>query len=331
MLNGKFKMFGSTKQLSRIVLGTFTLGSLQSESESFKLMDRYFELTGRTIDTARSYNGEDHNGDSKSERTIARWLRKTGVRDEISLITKGAYPELRDLNYSRLSPDCIRYDINTSLAVLDQEYVEVFFLHRDDADVPVDEIVDATSQVVEDGLAKAVGVSNWTTDRINAANTYAKKKGKVPFTISEIQWNTGILTKEMQLEFSTGPLKGMVCMLPKDYEWYKSNDFSVMAYSSQAVGFFSKYLATGADSLHPRAKRYLTEPNIKRAHVIWDMSKELGCTPSQLITAYITNNPLDGYAVIGSHTIAQIEDVMGAADMVIDQEIIDQIDKAGLE
>lgn len=304
--------------MSRIIMGSFPFGSSISEEESFRLLDRYWEAGGRTLDTARSYNGEWHNGDSKSERTIGRWIRKNGVRSEVTLVTKGAYPELRDMHRSRLSPDCIRYDINTSLAVLGVDKVDLFLLHRDDESIPVGEIVDAADEVVADGLADAVGVSNWKTERIAAANEYAVKNGKVPFTVSQILWNMAKITEGMLSDDT------LVYMTPEEGQWYRENHFPVMAFTPQAAGFFSKY--PNIDSLSSRSRIYATPVNLKRAERVQKICSEIGCSPAALGIAYISCGKIDGYAVIGASNVWQLEDTLTASDLVIGQDIIDEIE-----
>lgn len=320
MLTGKIKGSKGDIPVSRLIMGSYTLGSFIPEADSFRILDKYYELGGRTLDTARSYSGDLKNGDSKGERTIGRFIRNNGIRDEITLITKGGYPELRDMHTSRMTPDCIRYDINTSLAVMDVDYVDLWYYHRDDESIPVGELVDEANELIEDGLTRAVGVSNWTAKRIAQANAYAKKHGKIPFVCSEIQWNMAAFTREMMADDT------MLAMYPEDYQWYLENEFSVMAYTSQAVGFFSKYPVSGMEGLNPRALAFATEQNKKRALFAAECAKKIGCSPSAFALAYITNNPLDGYAVIASSKIAQLEDSMSAADLIIDQDLIRQID-----
>lgn len=320
MLTGKIKTKDGYAPLSRIVMGSYTLGSYIPEKESFEILDKYYELGGRTLDTARSYSGDLRNGDSKGERTIGRFIRNNGIRNQITLITKGGYPELRDMHTSRMTPDCIRYDINTSLAVLDVDYVDCWFFHRDDESIPVGELVDAANEIIDDGLTRAVGVSNWTTKRIDEANAYAREHGKIPFSVSQIQWNMANFTREMMTDDT------MLAMYPEDYKWYKENEFPVMAYTSQAVGFFSKYPAAGFEGLNPRAKVFATEQNIKRAMRAAEICEKIGCSPTAFAIAYLTNNPVDGYAVIASSKISQLEDTMTAQDLIISKDLIAEID-----
>jgi aryl-alcohol dehydrogenase-like predicted oxidoreductase len=235
-------------------------------------------------------------------------------------VTKGGHPEFRDLHYSRLAPECLEFDINTSLAVLDVDYIDVYFLHRDDERIPVGEIMDALDQFVGDGLCKVLGASNWTTKRIMEANEYALKHNKTPFSISQVQWSIAHCPQEALPDQTT------LVMADEDYANYLKMQMPAMAYSSQANGFFSKLISGGEAALKPRNKQiYWNETNVRRAKVIEQVCKELNCSPTALTLAYITCNPLDAYAIIGSARMEQLEDSLSAADLEIDHETIKRI------
>ncbi|MFP3156063.1 aldo/keto reductase [Lachnospiraceae bacterium ZAX-1] len=320
MLTGKIKCKDGELTLSRIILGAGRFGSATPLDLSYEMLDKYYEAGGRTLDTGRAYMAWVHNGASKSEKTVGDWIRDRGVKD-MSIVTKCAHPELRDMNKSRLSPDCLSYDINTSLAVLRVDSVDCLLLHRDDTAVPVGEIMDTLDQFINEGLVRSIGASNWSIARICEANEYAKKHGKTPFTISQIQWNMA----ENQQENLLDPT--CLCMTDKEYEGYLKANISVMAYSSQAVGFFSKFLSGNVESMRPRTKVYVTPENIRRAKRVEQICAQLSCTPEALCIAYITSNPVDGYAVIANSSMKQMEESLAAADFTIDQETMDSITK----
>lgn len=319
MRTGKIKCTDGYLEMSKIVLGAGSFGSELPRELSFQMMDRYFEVGGRSIDTGRIYMTWIRNGASKSEKTVGDWVRSRDVRDQVCLITKGGHPELRNITYSRLAPECIEYDINTSLAVLGVDYVDTYFLHRDDETIPVGEIMDIMYQLVSDGLTRSIGASNWSIKRILEANQYALKNGKIPFSVSQIQWNMAECRREDLLD------KTCLCMTNKEYEGYRDTDIPVMAYSSQATGFFSKYLASGKDNLSARACVFLTEENIKRAKKVEEICRKLDCTPAALCIAFITNNLLDGYAIIGNSSMQQMEDSLTAINLTIENDVINWI------
>lgn len=307
--------------LSRIVLGAGSFGSELSDELSFRMMDRYHEAGGRALDSGRIYMAWVHNGASKSERTVGRWLRKTGARKDMTVVTKGGHPEFRDLRRSRLAPECIEYDINTSLAVLDLDCVDIYFLHRDDERIPVSEIMDVMDQLVKDGLARSIGASNWSVARILEANHYAAQNGKTPFAVSQTQWNMAVCRREDLLD------QTCLCMTRDEYAAYLAAGLPVMAYSAQAVGFFSKYLAGRQDAMSARAKVFLTPENIARAERAGELCTRLDCTPAALCIAYIACNPLDGYAVIGNSSMEQMEESLAAAGLRLTADDIRWIDE----
>jgi aryl-alcohol dehydrogenase-like predicted oxidoreductase len=286
-------------------------------------MDRYYECGGRSLDTARAYMAWVHNGASKSEKTVGDWIKSRGMAKEMTVITKCAHPELRDVTKSRLSPDCLEYDINTSLAVLDLDRVQILFPHRDDEQVPVGEIMDAFDNIVKDGLVEAIGASNWSARRVAEANEYARKNGRTPFTVIQTQWNMAQNKKENMLD------QLLNCMTDEEYVKYLEIGLPVMAYSSQAVGFFAKYINGQEDTMAPRAKAYYTEENIRRAERAKIVCERIGCSPSALCIAYITCNPLDGYALIASSKMEQMEDSMTACDLAVDWETLKWITTGG--
>lgn len=320
MRTGKVTGIEGDIRLDKVILGAASFGANISKELSYQMLDRYYEIGGRTIDTARFYAMWIHNGASKSEKIVGEWLKDRGVRNEMTIITKGGHPEYRNMNYSRLAPECIEYDINTSLAVLDTDYVDIYCLHRDDERIPAGEIVDMMNELIQEGLTKSIGVSNWSAKRIQEANAYAREHGKIPFTSSQIQWNMAKCMKDRVLDPT------LTFMDEKEYEKYLEMELPVMGYSPQAVGFFSKYLVSGERGLSDRARMYCTEENIKRARKVGEICKELGCSPAAVCLAYLTCNRVDGYAVISNSTMEQMEDTLKGVDFQIDEKIIQWIE-----
>ena len=119
--------------------------------------------------------------------------------------------------------------------------------------------------------------------------------------------------------------KTLYFMDDEEYKLYKENKIPVMAYSPQAVGFFSKYLESGEEKLSDRAKMYCTDVNKKRAEKVRQLCEKLGCSPAALCVAYITCNPVDGYAVVSNSTMKQMEDTLTGVDLKITEDMIDWI------
>ena len=181
---------GGTLKLAKIARGADYFGVRIPEDRAFSLMDRYLELGGNVIDTARIYGRAEARDASysNSEPIVGRWLKSRGTRDRVVLITKGAHHVMEDPSQKRVNRACIDSDLETSLRELGVDSVDIYFLHRDDPEKPVSEIMDALDRHVKAGRIRALGASNWTCARIAEANAYARANGKTPFTVSQIQW-----------------------------------------------------------------------------------------------------------------------------------------------
>ena len=150
---------GLPKELSVVALGfedfrTFSSGAI--------LLDAFWEAGGNLFDTAFVY------GAGYTEKLFGDWHTSRGVREEAVLIGKGAHTPL-------CYPDVIEKQLTQSLDRLKTDYVDIYFMHRDNPDVPVGEFVDAMDAEVKKGRIRGIfGGSNWTRERIDAANAYAE-------------------------------------------------------------------------------------------------------------------------------------------------------------
>jgi aryl-alcohol dehydrogenase-like predicted oxidoreductase len=127
---------------SVICLGTAEMGGGGiDDGASAAILDRYLELGGNVIDTAHVYSDWIPGAKQRSEKFLGRWLRERRVRDEIILSTKGAHPELGTMEVPRMSPVEVSRDLEASLQTLGVDHVDLYWLHRDDPQTPVEEIL----------------------------------------------------------------------------------------------------------------------------------------------------------------------------------------------
>ena len=186
------KTGGRPVQMAPIALGAQPMGSTMPEETAFACLDAFCqwgESRGAPVcvDTARVYSSWIPGGDGTSERTIGRWLSRIVNREKVVLSTKGGHPAEPGL--PRLDRESLRRDLAESLAHLNTDHVELYFLHRDDPRRPVGEILESLNEWVESGAVRALGASNWRASRIEEANRYAASHGLQGFTVSQIQWS----------------------------------------------------------------------------------------------------------------------------------------------
>jgi aryl-alcohol dehydrogenase-like predicted oxidoreductase len=290
------KIPGVKKSISRIIQGSTMIGSDLDERDSFALLDQVYALDCNTIDTAHVYSGGD------SERVIGRWMQELHLREEIVIITKGA-AHSRDRR--RLTPFDIASDLHDSLARLKTDYVDLYLLHRDDPSVPVEPIIDALNEHVRAGRIHAFGASNWTHERIEAANIYARASGLEPFVASSPQFSLAdSLAEPWPLCISISGSAGSAAR-----EWYAQTQMPLLIWSPLASGFFSGRFRR--DNLHLFGERewdevavrtYANEANFQRLDRASLLAAEKGLSTAQVALAYVMNHPMNIFAVVGPHS-----------------------------
>ncbi|HEY0594605.1 aldo/keto reductase, partial [Sphingopyxis sp.] len=221
-----------------LVLGGNVFGWTADRAASFAVLDRFIEGGGRMIDTADVYSAwaEGHSG-GESETMIGEWLKGSGARDKMLIATKvGMLP---GEGGQGLQPDRIRAAAGASLDRLGVETIDLYFAHKDDPDVPLDEVLGAFGELIDAGKVRAIGASNYSAERLAEALRIADEKGLPRFTVMQPELN---LLDRDQYE---GPLQ-QLCV---------AGNIGVIPYYSLASGYLSgKY--RGADDLRQSPRGY---------------------------------------------------------------------------
>ncbi len=291
------------KNSSRILLGTAYFGDGISKEDAFSLMDTFCELGGNHIDTARLY------ADGRAEEIVSAWLKSRKPSDVI-VSTKGGYPTPDEPNRVRIGAPELLEDLEKSLKALDRDCIDFYWLHRDDVNIPAGEVVELMNTLVKEGKIKAFGASNWTWRRIAEAQEYAEKHGLIPFSASQIRFNPAYVITERE---------GLVGMDETEFPYYKKTSLPVVAYSSQAKGFFSKMAEAGESALNEKAKmRYLCEENLKRLEVIKELAQKYKSSIAAVICAALCSfEKPEAFAVVGCSRLSQLTDSMSGADITL--------------
>lgn len=234
-------------QVSKVIFGTTYLGNM-GEKEAFPQLDRYFELGGRCIDTARIYSNFEPDDRRPSEEVIGAWFQSTGLRKEIVLSTKGAHPPFGKMDQSRLGRDDLCFDLEQSLNALKTDYIDLYWLHRDDVNVPVEGIVDTLNDFARQGMVRCFGASNWSVERLLEANSYAEKSGQLGFSASQIQWSLALCTPQ-----SLGD-PTLVCMTDETRRAYLEHGIPVMAITHRQKGCFPSLPSAAKKTCRKRSK-----------------------------------------------------------------------------
>lgn len=221
-------------QVSPVCIGTVNFGTKIDNKTAEHQLDKFFEQGGNFIDTAHMYGDWVPGIKGRSERIIGDWLKKTGIRKSVVISTKGGHPDLSDMDLSKITPERIKKDLDESLEYLKTDYIDLYFLHRDNPDVPAGEFIDVLDEARREGKIRYYGCSNWKTDRIAEAGEFARRHDLTGFVCNQIMWSLADINSEGIAD------KTLVLMDEKTYEYHKNTGMNVMAYTAAAKGYFTK-------------------------------------------------------------------------------------------
>lgn len=307
----------STLKMDAITLGGNRFGSALDVEVSYALLDHHLELGGSYIDTALVYADWLPGVESAcSEKLLGRWMASRGVADRVVVTTKGGHPDVTATVPAggkpapRLDPASLRRDASRSLENLGLTCLPLWWLHRDDPNRPVAEILSTVENLRTEGLLASWGVANWTAERLielRAAAEEARMGG--PVASSE----AFALAPP-----APGALAGDLVILDAQLaDFHERTQLPLMAYSAQAKGWFER-AARGEASPHDRVYDHGATRTLVR--VLSDIGGELGASPTEVGLAALRLLPFPTSAVVGPGNIAQLDSCWRAAELALTPE-----------
>ncbi len=290
---------GVDKPISRLVMGTMVLHAMNLPF-ACALLDYFVEQGGNCFDTAYVY---------RTEGILGQWLRLRGNREEMVLIAKGAHTP-------HCNPEALTRELYETLDRFQTDYVDIYFMHRDNPEIPVGEFVDCLNEHRRAGRIRAFGGSNWSIERIEAANAYAQEHGLVGFTASSPNLALAVWNEPMW----------QGCVAAADAEsraWYARTQMPLFSWSSQASGFFTgRYRPedAGNRALASIVRTWFNEGNWQRLERARKLARQKGVTATQIALAYVLCQPLNIFALIGPHSIEETRTSLAALDVQLTPE-----------
>ena len=170
----------------RMVLGGNPFGWTIDRDASFAVLDAFYEAGGRSVDTAEIYSvWVSGNKGGESETIIGEWLVSRSVRADMRIASKtGMGGPPGGLAREKVSAACV-----ASLDRLQTDYLDLYYVHRDDESTPVDEVVSCYNALIDAGKVRVLGASNISTARLAAMNADANARELVPFTVIQPGYN----------------------------------------------------------------------------------------------------------------------------------------------
>ena len=308
-------------QVSQFCYGTNMLGSALDQGRSNEILDTFASLGGNFLDTARMYGDWIPDGPKgASERAIGGWL-KSRSRDGLVISTKGGGMDLRAGDWAnRCNPAGVAQDLAESLEHLGIDSIDLYWLHADNPEAPVEIIVDALLEHQAAGTIRHFGASNWAPDRIRAANTHATSLGKSGFVASETFWGLAVP------DVDVANMQGYVLYYEGLYEELHATGLPVLAYGAQSGGYFTKLASGGIDSVREDIRtRYDNPANAGRARAVQQVAAKQGVSINEVVLSYLASQPNQTIPIFGGSSPEQVVESVKAAALKLSAEELAQL------
>ena len=288
-------------------LGGNVFGWTADRDASFAVLDAYSAGGGDFLDTADSYSFWAGNGNvgGESERLIGEWMRERGNRDRIVVATKvGQLPE-----HQGTAPATVKAAAEDSLRRLGTDRIDLYYAHIDDQSVPIAEVAAGFDALVQEGKVRAIGLSNFTAERVAEYLAVADAEGLARPVALQPHYN---LVHRNDVEASLQPLA-------------VAEDLAILPYWSLASGFLTgKYRtldSTGDGS--PRAQgaaKYATPQGL----AIIDALEEIGAAHQASVAttalAWLKAQPAVAGVIASASRPEQLADLLAVATVELSAE-----------
>jgi aryl-alcohol dehydrogenase-like predicted oxidoreductase len=294
-----------------LALGGNVFGWTSDRDASFAILDAFTEGGGNLVDTADGYSAwvPGHSG-GESETLIGEWIARTGRRDDLVIATKvSTHPA-----FAGLAPENVQAAADASLARLGTDVIDVYYAHFDDDSVPLEDTVAAFSGLVDAGKVRAIGVSNYSAERIDEWMAVTEANGfHAPVAL---QPHYNLVERDFE-----GALR----------ERAERYDLGVFPYFSLAKGFLTGKYRGGAVVDSPRAGGASEYSNARGDAVIEALDAVAaahGASLASVALAWLREQPTVVAPIASASRVDQLPDLLASATLSLTPEQIASLSAA---
>jgi aryl-alcohol dehydrogenase-like predicted oxidoreductase len=311
----KRKLGNSGIEVAPLALGGNVFGWTADEPTSYKILDAFVAAGFDLIDTADTYSRwVPGNKGGESETIIGKWLKQSGNRKKVIIATKVG-SEMGPNKKGLRKPYILRA-VEESLQRLQTDTIDLYQSHKDDPDTPLDETLEAYSQLIKQGKVRAIGASNYGAQRLSEAMQISAQKGYTGYQSLQPRYN---LYDRAEYERSLEP----IC---------SGNGMGVITYSSLASGFLTgKYRSEKDQSKSIRGqgiKIYLNDRGYQILGALDRVAEKYKSSPAGVSLAWLIARPSITAPIASATSVEQLNALIEGTKLKLDQVSIDLLNKA---
>ena len=315
----EYRRLGHTGlKVSALCLGTMQFGWTADEAMGFKVMDAFVEAGGNFIDTADVYSRwVEGNPGGVSEEIIGRWMKARGNRGEIVLATKVRGRMWNGPNGEGLSRAHIMRACDDSLRRLQTDYIDLYQTHAFDAETPIEETMEALTDLVRAGKVRYLGCSNYPAWRLALALGASARLHLARYDSLQPHYNMAH-RDEFERELQE------LCV---------DQGIGVIPYSPLAGGFLTGKYQRGQDVPDSQRaegiqKRYFNERGWATIDALQAVAGEHNAEPAQVALAWLLAQPAVTSPIVGANAPEQLQTSLGALTLDLSEEQVRRLNEA---
>ena len=276
-----------------LCLGGNVFGWSADEAQSREVLDAYLSYGGNFIDTADVYSEwKEGNKGGESETIMGNWL-KGQDRSKLVIATKVAKLSTRP----GLRPENIIAACNESLKRLQTDYIDIYYSHHDDAEVPMAETLGAYARLISEGKIRYIAASQHTGPRLQEALDIAARENLPAYIALQDHYN---LMERNPFEASQADVLA-------------KNGLSALPFFSLAKGFLSGKYRPGhsVDSIRAEGvKEYETDKGWATVAALDEISQAHNCSISAVSLAWLRAQPQVSTPIASARTVEQLKEII---------------------
>jgi aryl-alcohol dehydrogenase-like predicted oxidoreductase len=314
--NMQTRMLGKTDlAIVPLVLGGNVFGWTIDESTSFAVLDAFVERGFNCIDTADIYSAwmPGHQG-GESETIIGKWFARSGKRKQVVLATKVGM-EMKS-GTKGLAKKYIMEEVEQSLTRLKTDYIDLYQSHKDDAETPLEETLEAYSRLMEQGKVRAIGASNYSGERLTEAMELAAKSGLPAYATLQPEYN---LYDRKGYEEDLAPVAAKF-------------ELGVIPYFGLAAGFLTGKDQSVADtqgaSRGGKVAKYFDERGVRILKALKAVADERSAAQASVALAWLLAQPTVTAPIASTTSVGQLEALFAAVELRLSERDLAALNEA---